>query len=125
MVLSQKKRDLSFLQICFSSGPQETILFNAGRKGKNYFQFTASLCHSTLLHFINKKYPKACKGLVVTPGDKEGLGRTSEDAAASACTRSMGQGSLLQQPQHRAGLEVVAELIQAQKNSPDDSLHLL
>lgn len=55
--------------------PQETILFNEVRKGKNYFQFTASLCHSALLHFIKEKYPKACKRQAMTPGDKEGLQR--------------------------------------------------
>lgn len=45
------------------------------RRGRSYFQFTASLCRAALPHFVNKKYPKACGGLAVTPGDNEGLQR--------------------------------------------------
>lgn len=48
--------------------PQETILCTEGRIGKSYFQFTASLQHAVLPHFMNKNYPKAC-GELGHPGN--------------------------------------------------------
>lgn len=54
------------------SDPQETVFCNEDR-GKSCSQRTASLCRVVLSHFVNKKYPKACGGVAVTSGDKEGL----------------------------------------------------
>lgn len=73
-----------------------------GRQENSYFQFTASLCHAVLPHFMNKKYPKACGGLAVTPGDKEGLQRMLMSVFAStawgrvACCNSLSTGDIEQ-----------------------------